>query len=65
MSWPAKVKLDHFEVLVTVKWTCPKCKHQNEESLNGSPYTAIAEDPWDSDCKSCGEFYSMNFYEDR
>ncbi len=56
-----KVKFDSLDILAEIKWTCPDCGHKNEDSYNPSPYTAIADNGWDCDCKKCKGFFTIKF----
>jgi len=56
------VKLDEFSVMLTYKWTCPNCQHQNNSQCNVSPYRIIAENGTYDCCKKCDEGHDLTFY---
>jgi len=58
-----KVKVVNFNVQVTGEWTCPKCKTINKIDYSHGPYTAVAYDPGDDDCKGCGEFFTEDWFD--
>ena len=56
------VKIDDFSLVITYKWICPNCQHQNNNQCNVSPYSVVAEDGMYDCCENCNEGYDLTFY---
>ena len=54
--------VEDVQVVVSAKWKCPDCGHQNEYSYHPGPYRAAAENTIDEQCENCEEFFTMNYF---